>query len=196
MDTREDIPRISIENAQDWQRLESGYKKAVLQRFEENINNSGLANERDLLQAHILQFIDQTLTSTQPNLRINGRPYGHMDDNQCEPFDEALDRRIWSLADTRMQWLKRIAETRRKLPEEVARELAGKTEEHQEFENHTSSDARIMREPVTTDSWLYKETFIQKLTSLVNELDQTLPEQCHRTERVKAVATDIKAYRL
>ena len=101
MDTREDIPRISIENAQDWQRLESGYKKAVLQRFEENINNSGLANERDLLQAHILQvsaalsflpttvvtrcpkFIDQTLTSTQPNLRINGRPYGHMDDNQC-----------------------------------------------------------------------------------------------------------------
>ena len=105
-----------------------------------------------------------------------------------EPFDEALDRRIWSLADTRMQWLKRIAETRRKLPEEVARELAGKTEEHQEFENHTSSDARIMREPVTTDSWLYKgssfdiklfpwftfssETFIQKLTSLVNELDQ------------------------
>ncbi|KAF8738623.1 hypothetical protein AX14_010913 [Amanita brunnescens Koide BX004] len=172
MDTREDIPRISIENAQDWQRLESGYKKAVLQRFEENINNSGLANERDLLQAHILQFIDQTLTSTQPNLRINGRPYGHMDDNQCEPFDEALDRRIWSLADTRMQWLKRIAETRRKLPEEVARELAGKTEEHQEFENHTSSDARIMREPVTTDSWLYKETFIQKLTSLVNELDQ------------------------
>lgn len=33
-----------------------------------------------------------------------------------EPFDEALDRRIWSLADTRLQWHKRIAETRRELP--------------------------------------------------------------------------------
>lgn len=105
-----------------------------------------------------------------------------------EPFDEALDRRIWSLADTRMQWLKRIAETRRKLPEELATELAGKTEEHQEFENHTSSDAQ-MREPVVAfDSWLCKgsnfdiklfpwltvspETYIQKLTTLVNELDQ------------------------
>lgn len=55
MDTREDIPRISIENAQNWQRLESGYKKAVLQRFEEDLNNSGLANERDALQVHILR---------------------------------------------------------------------------------------------------------------------------------------------
>lgn len=100
MDTREDIPRISIENAQNWQRLESNYKKAVLQRFEEDVNNSGLANERDALQAHILRvgptvsflptpvvtchkFIDQTSTTAQPNLRINGQPYGHLDDNQC-----------------------------------------------------------------------------------------------------------------
>ena len=223
MDTREDIPRISIENAQNWQRLESGYKKAVLQRFEEDVNNSGLVSEMDALQAHILwvgptisflptpvvtcrKFIDQTSTTALPNLRINGQPYGHLDDNQyglypipcycyeysrsdplAEPFDEALDRRIWSLADTRMQWLKRIAETRRKLPEELATELAGKTKEHQESENHTLSDAQ-MREPVASDSWLCKgsdfdiklfpwltvspETYIQKLTTLVNELDQ------------------------
>lgn len=35
-----------------------------------------------------------------------------------EMFDEALDRRIWSLANTRLQWQKRIAETRRTLPKE------------------------------------------------------------------------------
>lgn len=36
-----------------------------------------------------------------------------------EPFDEALDRRIWSLAATRLQWQKRVSETRRKLPLEI-----------------------------------------------------------------------------
>jgi hypothetical protein len=29
------------------------------------------------------KFIDQTLTTAQPNLRINGQPYGQLDDNQC-----------------------------------------------------------------------------------------------------------------
>lgn len=36
-----------------------------------------------------------------------------------EVFDEALDRRVWSLADTRLQWHKRLAEMRRKVPAEV-----------------------------------------------------------------------------
>ena len=40
-----------------------------------------------------------------------------------EPFDESLDRRIWSLADTRLQWHKRIAETRRTVPINVANSL-------------------------------------------------------------------------
>ncbi|KAF8332540.1 hypothetical protein F5887DRAFT_894293 [Amanita rubescens] len=159
MDTREDIPRISIENAQNWQCLESGYKKTVLQRFEEDINTSSLANEGNSLHAHVLRFIDQTLTTAQPNLRINGQPYGQLDDNQCELFDEALDRRIWSLADTRMQWLKRIADTRRKRPEEVAMELAEMIEEHQVFENHTPSDVQ-MRELVASDNWTCKGLII------------------------------------
>ena len=40
-----------------------------------------------------------------------------------EPFDESLDRRIWSLADTRLQWHKRIAEFRRNVPIDVENSL-------------------------------------------------------------------------
>jgi hypothetical protein len=36
-----------------------------------------------------------------------------------EPFDEALDRQIWSLAKTRLQWHKRTAEARRTIPSEI-----------------------------------------------------------------------------
>jgi hypothetical protein len=88
------------------------------------------------------QFVDQTFKMAQPNLRINGLNYETLDHNEhswihtfslsckvahflldIEPFDESLDRRIWSLADTRLQWHKRIAETRRKVPIDIENSL-------------------------------------------------------------------------
>ncbi len=41
-----------------------------------------------------------------------------------EPFDEALDRQIWSLADSRLGWHKSLAETRRTVPREIEAALA------------------------------------------------------------------------
>ncbi|KAG5635427.1 hypothetical protein H0H81_011317 [Sphagnurus paluster] len=95
MDSREELPRISVGSVQDWNRLKTNYKAAALESLEERITTERLHNERDAMIAHANQHVD------------------------TEPFDEALDRRIWSLADTRLQWQKRIAETRRTLPQEI-----------------------------------------------------------------------------
>ena len=38
---------------------------------------------------------------------------------ETEPFDEVLDRRIWSLSTERMTWDKELAERRRTAPTEV-----------------------------------------------------------------------------
>ncbi|KAK2467127.1 hypothetical protein APHAL10511_001385 [Amanita phalloides] len=192
-DAREDLPRISIENTQSWQQLIARYKETVLRRLEEDIGTS-LANERDALRPHVLRFIDQTLSTARPNLRINGQPYEHSDDNQCEPFDEALDRRIWSLADTRMQWLKRVADTRRNLPIAIATEVTAMAEAHQLTENHIWSDTQF-HESVTSDVCLHKDN-IHKLIVLGDELNQTLPEQCHRAEKTKAAAAEIRTHKL
>ena len=51
-----------------------------------------------------------------------------------EPFDETLDRRIWSLADTRLQWHKRIAETRRTVPVETESTMKTLLEHHRELD--------------------------------------------------------------
>jgi hypothetical protein len=51
-----------------------------------------------------------------------------------EPFDEALDRRIWSLADTRLQWHKRIAEARRTIPSEIETNISKLHEQHKELD--------------------------------------------------------------
>ncbi|KAH7890971.1 hypothetical protein F5I97DRAFT_2071453 [Phlebopus sp. FC_14] len=65
-------------------------------------------------------FMDSLLEIARPNLRINGRttedPY---EDEDVEPFDEALDRHIWSLSDQRLKWDKEIAGRRRIRPREI-----------------------------------------------------------------------------
>lgn len=38
---------------------------------------------------------------------------------EIEPFDEALDRHIWSLSDQRLKWDREIARTRAEKPKEV-----------------------------------------------------------------------------
>src|SRR5689334_8741289 len=52
-----------------------------------------------------------------------------------DPFDESLDRRIWSLADTRLQWHKRIAENRRTVPTEIRDTLASLLAAHQDLDS-------------------------------------------------------------
>jgi len=89
-----------------------------------------------------VQFIDRTFEMTKPNLRINGRtveedgtegtfgeggsvvpsPFCLSDvslELEVEPFDEALDRHIWSLSDQRLKWDRELANKRRTRPQEV-----------------------------------------------------------------------------
>lgn len=42
---------------------------------------------------------------------------------EMEPFDEALDRRIWSLSDQRLKWDREIASKRRTRPQEIEASL-------------------------------------------------------------------------
>lgn len=55
-----------------------------------------------------------------------------------ELFDETLDRRIWSLADTRLQWHKRIADTRRTVPGEIEKTISSLLEQHKDLDSTPS----------------------------------------------------------
>lgn len=60
-----------------------------------------------------------------------------------EPFDEALDRQIWSLADSRLGWHKSLAPTRRTVPREVEstlREFHGRSQQETSMDNDTDMD--------------------------------------------------------
>jgi hypothetical protein len=87
------------------------------------------------------QYLDIAFGIAKPNLRVNGRNFEDFDENdagasirhmshriyilthlaliEIEPFDEALDRHIWSLSDQRLKWDREIARTRTEKPREV-----------------------------------------------------------------------------
>lgn len=130
----------SIQNALDSQHLQSE-RDAVLAHFNHVRSFSTLPFSSSALT--LSKFMDSTFSMAQANLRVNGHNFESMSRAgqgqlvlffilhhytyvcivDMEAFDEALDRRIWSLADTRLQWHKRMARTRRETPREIQARL-------------------------------------------------------------------------
>jgi len=54
-ESREDIPRISIDTLRDWHSIKDNFSKAVLEQFDQTIRQSGLEPERASLLPHVQQ---------------------------------------------------------------------------------------------------------------------------------------------
>ncbi|KAG6845051.1 hypothetical protein H0H87_001388 [Tephrocybe sp. NHM501043] len=136
----------------------------------------------------------------QPNLRVNGQNYESLDENEhnMEPFDEALDRRIWSLADTRLQWQKRIAETRRTVPREIEASLLDLLEQQRVVDAEiTAAFHELDAEPEDVDDVMPRHSYIEegfhKTVALGEELDQTTMSQEERARRARVATGEVKA---
>lgn len=103
-------------------------------------------------------MLDTLFDIARPNLRINGRtidePCGDEDGElttthlsfsyplftslDVEPFDEALDRHIWSLSDQRLKWDKEIADRRRSRPEDIEKLVMESLAQHHVYDLEVS----------------------------------------------------------
>ena len=89
------------------------------------------------------KLIDKTFDFVSRNVRVNGRNFEDLNQKEegivafyasassvthaysveMEPFDEALDRRIWSMASSRFEWENNLSEVRLTRPTELTEEL-------------------------------------------------------------------------
>lgn len=195
MDSREDIPRVSVDTVHDWQRLRSNCKNAALAHLQAQIGATSLGDEQDTLLSHMNQFIDLSFGTAQPNLRVNGHNYEALNDKgDMEPFDEALDRRIWSLADTRLQWHRRIAETRRSVPLELGTSISSILDQQRANDPEITEPLDDLGEEVllkTGESFQHIQEAISKTSALFEELDQTITLQQDRAERVRSATAEV-----
>ena len=54
-ETREEIPRISLDSFRQWHRIKANFTKAVLDQFDRRVRQSGLESDRAALLPHIQQ---------------------------------------------------------------------------------------------------------------------------------------------
>jgi len=145
-----------------------------------------------------LQYIDTVFGIAKPNLRVNGRNFEDMDgnDEEIEPFDEALDRHIWSLSDQRLKWDREIARTRTEKPREVETLLPDLFDRQREAgmeEMEEAVDEKDQMESDPLDERLPQiEQVFQKTFALSEELNQSIPVQSERSKRVKTVMKEVK----
>ncbi|KAG7096644.1 hypothetical protein E1B28_004060 [Marasmius oreades] len=196
--SREDIQRVSIDSMADWERIENNYRTAVLSELRSQIAAKGVQGEQETLLAYAQRFLDRTLMLAHPNLRVNGHNFEALKDGQpdVEPFDEALDRRIWSLAAHRQGCHKAIAETRRTTPTKIANSIDELYEHEHKMERGIPDilQADENAEDMTLDDDIDEgqtEGFY-KASAMAEELVQTMPSQVERSERLEEVAFEIK----
>ncbi|KAG7452767.1 uncharacterized protein BT62DRAFT_25713 [Guyanagaster necrorhizus] len=199
--SRDDVLRVNVDTQGDLQRIKVDYSRLFLSFVEEKIRIQGLESQREAMVAHAQQYLDRTFSMAQSNLRINGcnRPLDE-NDPDMEPFDEALDRRIWALADTRLGWHKIVAETRRTVPKEIEATLE-KLISGERDADAADEDLDISIEEDTEslpgDEFLARrypniQDELQKAIAATNALEQAIPSQAERSLKYEHVSAEIK----
>ncbi|KIM51484.1 hypothetical protein SCLCIDRAFT_1224496 [Scleroderma citrinum Foug A] len=197
MDAREDLPKVSIETEQDWKRIQRNLSDAFFERLDQALELQGhSATDRDELLPHANQFLETLFDIARPNLRINGRSTEELseveEDDNIEPFDEALDRHIWSLSDQRLKWDKDIAGRRRTRPKEIEALMSDilaqqDSDEFDVAQSDTSYD-HILAKGIYPEM----EDTLRNAISLTPRLAQSVSVQCDRATRVQSIADEVK----
>ncbi|THG98481.1 hypothetical protein EW026_g3712 [Hermanssonia centrifuga] len=198
---REELPRISVDSLHDWERIKASYTDAATATFETRVASRSEA-DKNLLRKHLQKFIDRTFEMSTANLRINGRNFEDLNAEEqggIEPFDEGLDRHIWSLSDQSLQWDGEIAKKRREKPREVHRLMKELLEtqqvvdeaETEEYAHVVEGDDEI--EADMTEAYNEAENVSRKTYAVAEELQQCVATQYERSERLKVVTAEVKA---
>ncbi|KAI0076632.1 hypothetical protein K474DRAFT_1644545 [Panus rudis PR-1116 ss-1] len=201
---REDIPRIGVDTIQDWMRIKSSYTAAALSAFETRV--AGIDPARvNALKRQLTKLIDQTFEVSKPNLRINGKNLEDITEDELagiQPFDEALDRHIWSLSDQSLNLDGEISKNRREDPERIAKMMQEMLEKQRAVDQLEAEvlaqdeDEMVVDQeddPAELKTTGNAENVMRKVYAIAEELRQSVASQQERTERLTTVEAEIKA---
>ncbi|KAJ7647736.1 hypothetical protein FB45DRAFT_894295 [Roridomyces roridus] len=194
MDTQQ-LPRIEIPSMRVWLRLKSDFAQKTRDTLLQDAKRRNLSEAQTAVMLnHGQEFVDRTFTIAQHNIRINGRDYDtlQLHEQDAEPFDEVLDRRVWALADSRLKLHSQIAGQRRETPSELAKDLQPLLDEWGglDAEDVTpDEDDDMDSEP----QFPLDGEVVAQLHAVVGELGQGIPGQHARSERSRAVEAEYKA---
>jgi len=188
-----------VDTVDDWERVKTNYTSAIHQVLEAKLGTTiHTQQDREALLAHLLQWRDRTFEVAKQNLRVNGRNFEEYveEEEETEPFDEALDRRIWSLSEERIHWDKCLADRRRRTPADVQRLMEDLVKRQQSAEYIPSIEEETnevdMNEVVVSPEQQERTTkTYEGLLSNISELNERIPNLVERADRARKVADEV-----
>ncbi|KAJ7496887.1 hypothetical protein FB451DRAFT_1549910 [Mycena latifolia] len=201
-DTHDDLPRISVGSMRVWLRIKSDFTREIESKVDEYAEQNRLSTERrDAMRRNAQEFAEETFRKAQHNIRINGRDFDSLQPHEqdAEPFDEALDRRIWALASNRLDWHTKIGKDRREIPRELEETFQKLCDEHETLDaqfDALESDVEETSEGYEPEPDVVDGELLGQILAVTGELSQTIPSQQERSERSRAVEAEYKALKL
>ncbi|KAJ3788785.1 hypothetical protein GGU11DRAFT_343818 [Lentinula aff. detonsa] len=192
--SKEDL-RVSIETMSDWSRIKANYAQAARTSLAKELIARNLS-ESSALSQHLDQFMQNTFQLVQPNLRVNGQSFDERSEDNIEPFDESLDRHVWSLHDQRLGLQKTIAVTRRVEPSKIEKTMSGSLEQYHKLDA-LESELEDLPEDLSMDvddtaAFRPEVDALLRTAAWAQELSQSIPNQTERTTRLKNVTAELK----
>ncbi|KIY69617.1 hypothetical protein CYLTODRAFT_420561 [Cylindrobasidium torrendii FP15055 ss-10] len=197
MDTpsRAAVGKIAVDTPADLERIKQNFVKVTMEVLEKELTRSKV-DDRDALVANAMAWADQTFDLLRANVRINGASEDDREqEEESEPFDEGLDRSIWSLADSRLGWQKKLGELRREVPSEVAARIA-KVQGRDEglVENDVEMHEDVLPgegDKVLEEQREIVEEAMRSVVAMRTDLVQTIPLQRSRAEKLEDVSESV-----
>ncbi|KAJ7502998.1 hypothetical protein B0H11DRAFT_1987323 [Mycena galericulata] len=192
----EEVPRISIPSMRVWLRIKSQFARETEAAILKDAQERHLSDDRKTAMLKSGQeFVEKTFEIAQHNIRINGRDFDSLQPHEqdAEPFDETLDRRVWALADNRLQLHSEIARKRRGTPLEIENELKLLAAENDALDAEPTTPPPDPDEDMGEGPQLdLDEHVLAQMQAVVGELGQSIPSQQERSERSRAVEAEYK----
>ncbi|KAJ7899553.1 hypothetical protein B0H14DRAFT_2673660, partial [Mycena olivaceomarginata] len=180
-------PRISLPNMRVWLRIKADFAREVTHKVDEYAKQHNLSPpRRDELLRQSQQYVDQWSTIAQANIRINGRDFDSLQPHEqdAEPFDEALDRKIWALASSRLEWHRKIAIERREKPISLEHTLQKLVKEHESLDADANADIESDEPSLLDDEDLRVDVDVEvmgQISAVTGKLTQSLSTQRERS---------------
>ncbi|KAK7048223.1 hypothetical protein R3P38DRAFT_1855057 [Favolaschia claudopus] len=195
----DELPRISIPSMRVWLRIKADYSTELHQKVVQYANQNNLPSwRRDEMIKLANEHVDKWASIAQSNIRINGRDFDSLQPHEqdAEPFDEALDRKIWALAGSRLEWHRKIAQERREKPIALENTLQELVKEHERLDAELDGEEAMLSDMDDEESSLQvnvDDNVMGQIIAVAGELAQNLPTQRERSERSKAVQAEFTA---
>lgn len=146
-------------------------------------------------ERYLNNFLEAVFDISRPNLRINGRTLEEAaQDDDIEPFDEALDRHIWSLSDQRLKWDKEIAERRRIRPREIEEFVSNSLAQHSSAKLDVLQADTLYEIPAKEIDPEARQTF-SHMTALLSQLSQSISVHSDRATKINTVLAEVKTHK-